>query len=277
MGFETNEIKDFPQASRREFLKTAWGLIGGGIGAALLLNGCKNPIATSTIDAGLDEMTQETTLSPDTLNPETMPGTTTSTASNAATAPAAASTTIGSDTNQALVDVLARSNGLSTIKYDLIATVNGSSTSQTVYVKKHFMRIETVSEGSNLIVLVNYNTNRLYKWCVDEKFAVRGKMEEAGIAAPSQAGSCLNHDPYLSGTETMDGKSCLKVDYTIDETVNTMWIWETQGLPVRWESHNLEGISVVEYRNYDFSDVSDGIFQLPDDKCDLCVNGDLCD
>ena len=91
-----------------------------------------------------------------------------------------------------------------------------------------------------------------------------------------QAGSCLSYNPNVTGTETVDGKECFKVDYTAKGTVHTQWIWKQYGLPVRWESTAESGNSIVEYNNYDFNDVSDGIFELPDDKCDLCKNGDLC-
>jgi outer membrane lipoprotein-sorting protein len=106
--------------------------------------------------------------------------------------------------------------------------------------------------------------------------AMKGDMSEAGTPASAQAESSARYNPTILGSETMDGKVCLKVQYTANGATITQWIWKQYGLPVHMESVAASGTSVVEYHNYDFSDISDGMFELQN-KCSLCKFGDLCD
>ena len=43
-----------------------------------------------------------------------------------------------------------------------------------------------------------------------------------------------------------------------------MWIWKDKGFPIRAEMLTDEGKVVMEYKNIDFSDIPDIIFQLPE-------------
>jgi outer membrane lipoprotein-sorting protein len=43
-----------------------------------------------------------------------------------------------------------------------------------------------------------------------------------------------------------------------------MWIWEQYGFPIRVEMTTTEGTVIVEYKNIEFTDIPDIMFELPE-------------
>ncbi len=86
---------------------------------------------------------------------------------------------------------------------------------------------------------------------------------QAPTSALTNVQSILNYQPKVVGTETVDGKYCLVVEYTADSSTSKMWIWQDQGLPVRIDSTTPRGQTTIEFKNYDFSDNPDNLFELP--------------
>ncbi|HEX7474807.1 MAG TPA: hypothetical protein VF318_02485, partial [Dehalococcoidales bacterium] len=42
-----------------------------------------------------------------------------------------------------------------------------------------------------------------------------------------------------------------------------VWLWQDKGLPVRIQSTTSSGITTIDFKNYDFSDIPDSQFDLP--------------
>jgi outer membrane lipoprotein-sorting protein len=55
------------------------------------------------------------------------------------------------------------------------------------------------------------------------------------------------------------------VEYTVpaEQTTVKMWIWKEYGFPIRAEMTTSAGTTIAEYRNLDFSDIPDSLFELP--------------
>jgi outer membrane lipoprotein-sorting protein len=88
-------------------------------------------------------------------------------------------------------------------------------------------------------------------------------FSQATKSATEEAESIPNYNPTILGTETIDGKVCLVVEYTVVEAATKAWIWEEHGFPIRVEVTTTEGTTTVEYKNIEFVDIPDSMFELP--------------
>jgi hypothetical protein len=213
---------------------------------------------TTTTTTSATTSTATTSTTPTTTTPVTTSTTTTTTTSKPAT-----TTTTTTTATESLGDILGKSIGVSTLKYDQLITASGTSMTQKVFIKKNKMRTEMVSEGQTIIMLVNFDTQTMYNYMPAQNMAIKMNMSQAGTPASDQAESAANYTPTVLGTVTMDDKVCLKVQYTANGATTTQWIWKQYGLPVRVENVGSTGTSIIEYKNYDFGDIADSMFELP--------------
>ena len=86
----------------------------------------------------------------------------------------------------------------------------------------------------------------------------------------------LKENPTLkeTGTEVIDDKNTRIIEYfTVDEFTKLeikykLWLWEERGIPVQIEKyrpHSNEADTFLKYNNFIFEDISDSIFDVPND------------
>jgi hypothetical protein len=170
-----------------------------------------------------------------------------------------------SATTAALGDILGRAKDRISVKYDMIITSpDAPEVTQTIWAKANKIRMEMTTGGEKMIVLVDRDAGVMYTYLPDENMAIRQTLDDT---APSSATDAIQsdeeHAPRIIGTETLDGKRCLVVEYRGDDEVVKMWIWEDTGFPLRQEIATTGGKVVIEYKNYDFSQIDDSVFELP--------------
>ena len=90
-------------------------------------------------------------------------------------------------------------------------------------------------------------------------------FEQAVELPLADAQSIPDYEYQIIGTEILDGKECLVVEYTVpaEQTTVKMWRWKEYGLPIRAEMTTSAGTTMAEYRNLDFGDIPDNMFELP--------------
>jgi len=71
------------------------------------------------------------------------------------------------------------------------------------------------------------------------------------------------YNPTIVGTDTIDGKKCTVVQYTIEGQTTKMWLWQDHGFPLRVEATTPQGKTTMEYKNIQFNDIPDSLFTLP--------------
>lgn len=71
------------------------------------------------------------------------------------------------------------------------------------------------------------------------------------------------YHPTVVGTETIDGKVCLVVEYTIQDTSIKMWIWQEHGFPLRVVTVTDQDTPTINYTNISFANIPDSEFELP--------------
>jgi len=125
------------------------------------------------------------------------------------------------------------------------------------------MRMETTQQGQTAIMLMDFDAQTMYMYMPDQNIAMRVNFAQATKSATEEAQSIQNYNPTVVGTETIDGKVCLVVEYTVEGTATKAWIWQEHGFPIRVEVTTTEGKHTVEYKNIEFVDIPDNMFELP--------------
>ena len=91
-----------------------------------------------------------------------------------------------------------------------------------------------------------------------------GKAQESiGESPTEQSESVMQYNPVTLGTETLDGKKCLVIEYTMETGKTKSWLWTKYGIPIKTEITTAEGTTVVETKNIEFGGISDSMFELP--------------
>jgi len=114
-----------------------------------------------------------------------------------------------------------------------------------------------------VISIVDLGAHVMYQYFPDQNLAYRMAYNQPETTALTETQSIPDYDYTELGTETMDGKVCLVVEYSYGGVTAKMWIWKQYGFPIRVETTTAEGTTVVEYRNIDFGDIPDNMFQIP--------------
>ncbi|MGB7532347.1 MAG: DUF4412 domain-containing protein [Halobacteriota archaeon] len=169
------------------------------------------------------------------------------------------------DEGTSLSDLLGKAKGIS-VKYDMVATAPGvPSMTSKQWVKGNKMRMEMTAEGKTMIIIMDGDKQEMYMYYPGENMAIKMDFSQAPESAVEEAVSIEQYNPKVIDTETIDGKLCTVVEYASPEGSAKMWLWQKQGLPVRMEVATTEGTSRIEWKNFEFGDIPDDKFVLPDD------------
>ncbi len=231
------------------------------------------PLTTTTTPptTTLPTTTPLTTTTPTTTPPTTTPPTTTpptTTVPPTTTAPPTTpppTTTLPTTTpGETLGEILGRAEGITSVKYDMLVTSPGVETITTkIWIKNNKMRMEMTVEGQLIVTLLDMDAYTMYLYYPDQNMAMKVTYEPTESAI-EEAQSIPDYNPTIIGTETMDGKVCLVVEYTIEGQTVKLWIWKDKGFPIRVEMTTTEGKIVIEYKNIEFIDIPDSMFEVPE-------------
>lgn len=168
-----------------------------------------------------------------------------------------------------LTDILTKVAGVTSLKYDMVITAPGqqATVTQKIWRKGNKMRMEGTMEGKSMVYLVDMDEQLAYMYFPSENMAMEIDMskaqETAGESPTEQSGSIMQYNPVTLGTEVLDGKSCLVIEYTAETGKTKSWVWKKYGLPIKTETTTTKGTSVVELKNIDVGNISDSMFELP--------------
>ena len=118
-------------------------------------------------------------------------------------------------------------------------------------------------EGQLVVTLMDMDAHTMYMYYPDQNMAMMMTYEPTESAI-DEAQAISDYNPTIIGHETLDGKVCLVVEYTVEGATATMWIWEQHGFPIKIEMTTTEGTVIIEYKNIEFVDIPDSMFELPE-------------
>ena len=165
---------------------------------------------------------------------------------------------------ESLEDILGLGAGIESVKYDMIMNAPGMpEVTMEMWIKENKMRAEMTELGETIVMLMDYDEGVAYMYMPDENMAMVIPLTEMPESAIEEAQSIPDYDYTVIRTETLDGKECLVVEYTVEQETAKMWIWKEHGFPIRIEVTTAEGTAIIEFKNIDFGDIDDSMFELP--------------
>jgi hypothetical protein len=167
---------------------------------------------------------------------------------------------------ETLSELLGLTGKITSLKYDMVITSPAAQPMTTsIWVKKNKMRTEMTQEGTNTVLLMDIDAKTMYMYTPAQKTALKLTWNPSTKSATDEAMAITNYSPTILGTETLDGKVCTVVQYTVSGQTTKMWLWKEHGLPIRVEATTPQGLMVMEYKNIEFVDIADSMFTLPAD------------
>lgn len=167
-----------------------------------------------------------------------------------------------------LTEVLSKAKGVASLKYDAVITApEQAAVTAKMWWKGNKMRIEGTFEGYTGVYLLDAAKELAYLYVPAQNMAMKmdwsKAKETAGESPTEQSESVIKYNPVTVGTEVLDGKSCLVIEYTTETAKTKSWVWIEHGLLIRIESTTDKGTSVAEIKNINFGAIPDSMFELP--------------
>jgi outer membrane lipoprotein-sorting protein len=172
----------------------------------------------------------------------------------------------GNGGEESLEDILGRGAELVSVQYEAVITAPGAPQQiMQIWFKQEKIRAEVTEQGQTLVTIANLDTQVAYLYYPAMNVAYQMDFEEAPELPLADAQSIPEYEYQIIGTEIVDGKECLVVEYSVpaEQTTVRMWIWEEYGFPIRAEMTTSAGTTIAEFRNLDFGDIPDSMFELP--------------
>ena len=165
---------------------------------------------------------------------------------------------------ETLVDILDLTSSIESVKFDMVVTSTEiSSMTTTVWLKDQKMKMKTTSEGQAIINILDQEAQTMYTYIPDQNMAFMMTYDQDQTSPIDDTQNISQYSPQNVGTETIDGKVCMVVEYMVQDTSITTWIWKEYGFPLKVVSLTAQGTTTIEYKNIDFTNIPDSEFQLP--------------
>jgi len=238
-----------------KYLAVALGIL---IILVSLVSACGGSKSTATQTAtATNTATAITTHTATATSTSTATATTTHTATATATATQTATAT---PTGNTLSSILGLGANITSVYYEMNVTGPGGDSVIKVWEKDKKFR----EEMEGFIIIMDTVAGVTYT-----NISGNTWMKTTTTAAPEGASedpsSILQYNPEITGTETIDGKSCTVFEWTTDTGTLTEWIWTEKGFPIKIVSTSSAGTSTILFTNISFDDIPDSMFELPVD------------
>lgn len=162
-----------------------------------------------------------------------------------------------------LGDIMENYTGFDTVSYTMETSGPGTPTMEMqVWMEGNKVRVEMDEQGQHIIYIANYDAGEAYMYMPDQNMAMRIDISMAPKPEYEDVQDIADYDYTIIGTETMDGKSCLVVEYSTAGASVKSWIWKEHGFPIRMETTTPQGTMIAVFKNISFSDIPDSLFEI---------------
>ncbi|MGM0482551.1 MAG: DUF4412 domain-containing protein [Patescibacteria group bacterium] len=170
---------------------------------------------------------------------------------------------------EGVFSLLSDARSIGSLKYDVTIESDGETTSGTFWQKGENIKMEGEMEGQEMVSIVDNEEKVAYVYIPAQGIATKvdlGEVEEARQASmKSQTEEISDHDIEVLGEEVIDGKECVVIQYSDENTKTKTWIWKEHGLPVKIEAEGEDTLTIIKAESIEIDGVSDDVFELPDD------------
>ena len=161
--------------------------------------------------------------------------------------------------------VLAKSENIESLKYQVEINDGQETNTMLFWQNQQKIRMEMSVQGQETVFLTDQETS--YMFFPIQNMATKIDVSESRDITENsiveQSLRLLDYAPAVLGSEKIDDKDCLVVQYAIYGQEIKMWIWEEYGLPIKTETLTEQGLMVHQVKNIEFVEIPDSVFQLP--------------
>jgi outer membrane lipoprotein-sorting protein len=171
-------------------------------------------------------------------------------------------TTTQSTTTSNLNQILSLYSTYSSVHYQMVTTVSGQT--QEIVMNYWMKGQKYCMEMEQLVTITTWvfmDEQEMYMY--QEGASVVYRMPYDTSTVPDAPTSISNYTPTILGEETYDGKLCIVIQYTSGGDSVKAWIWKDTGFPVKMETTSGGVTTTVIWREFQFNNVSDSVFELP--------------
>lgn len=162
-----------------------------------------------------------------------------------------------------LDEIVANYTGFNAVSYTMETSGPGTPTMEMqVWMEGNKARIEMDEQGQHIIYIVNHDTGNAYMCMPDMGIAYKVDVSMAPQPEYEDVQDIAGYNYTVIGTETMDGKVCLVVEYSAQGATVKSWIWKEHGFPIRVETTTSQGTMIAVFKNISFGDISDSLFEV---------------
>ncbi len=144
---------------------------------------------------------------------------------------------------------------------------SGDTTVARVLVKANKMRVGiTRPEQKVEEYLIDRDTRKMYLWYAPENKPqeIKNAWEVADFtSATIWAKVFTTSTSQVIGTETIDNKECLVVEYGQGNSPIKAWVWKEKPFVIQVEIGSNDGKAAFKFLNIEFGDIPDSAFELP--------------
>jgi outer membrane lipoprotein-sorting protein len=226
---------------------------------------------TALLMGGCGEKSNNSTTAPTTAANSSAPASQTPTSSST-TSPASPTAVQTSTTaapsssvpNTTLSEILKKADSIPSVAYESVMTSSGAPpVTQKIWAKKTKMRVETTVQGINSVTFIDLEKLTAYNYMPAQNMAIKMDFSQVSSSVHEDTDTVMSYNPKVVGSETINGKPCLIIEFKNDQGTSKQWLWEENGFPLRIEVTTTAGNVVIESQNIDFSDIPDNMFELP--------------
>ena len=176
----------------------------------------------------------------------------------------------GEQAASSIEDLFSRAEKIDQMSYDMHVTgPDGTKIVSVLYIKGTKMRTETMIQDQQVIMLGD-SEGVMYTYYPDQDTAMKIDMsseevEESIEQTPAQMLEEVMDSVKIIGEEKVDDKLCTVAEYKMADQglTQTMWLWQKYGIPIKIVTETSQGTTTIEYRNIEFGNIPDSMFELP--------------
>lgn len=165
-----------------------------------------------------------------------------------------------------LEELLNKIDDINEIKYTVVASYSNTdeTINMNVWMKEPDIRLDVETGGNLTVFLADMEKKTGYTYMPAGNIATRTDFDDIPSSIKADMDEIRKYNPTITGTETIDGKSCTVVTYSDGSTNGKAWIWNDYGLFIRHELTKGDNEILIEIKNIDFSEIPANIFELPE-------------
>ena len=166
--------------------------------------------------------------------------------------------------SETAADILSRAASITSVTLDEVITSGIQVTTIKVWMKGNKIRIEAFQQGQTTVTLIDTAVKTTYTYIPAQNTATKTQFDPSFQTIQQRTQGVISYNPTVVGTEMLDGKLCMLIQYNHPQGMAVKeWDWKQYGFPIRIESVASTGLTLVECKNIDFSDIADSMFELP--------------